>query len=188
MGDKAIHRSTVNVMSYSVLSEDFASDAAIVMTMHTAKLHSSRRMNFEVRVMVSQRRGRGIFVVSNPMPHKLRQERHLALRWSFEMDSVQNYKDAAPTALPKKLQWFLMQPRVRGGDEAFEKRMRLVRLAQKLRVKLAGDEKGMILEFNDFNQLAVGRQAAENKTGLFKFLAVGVVEFVAVAVAFVDHE
>ena len=29
-----------------------------------------------VNVMVSQRRGRGIFVVPNPKPHKLRQERH----------------------------------------------------------------------------------------------------------------
>ena len=41
------------------------------------------------------------------------------------MDSVQNYKDAAPTALPKELQRFLMQPRVRGGDKTLEQRMRL---------------------------------------------------------------
>jgi hypothetical protein len=34
--------------------------------------------------MVSQRRGRGIFVVSNPMPHKLRQERHMPLRGAWE--------------------------------------------------------------------------------------------------------
>lgn len=77
---------------------------------------------------------------------------------------------------------------VRGGDETLEQRMRLVRLAQKLRVKLARDEKRMVLEFNDFDQLAVGRQAAEHEPGLLEFFTVGVVEFVAVTVAFVDHE
>jgi hypothetical protein len=74
-------------MSHAVLSEDFASDAAIAMTMHNAKPHSGQGINFEVRVMVSKRRRRDIFVVSNPMPDKLRQERHIAdllmpLRWS----------------------------------------------------------------------------------------------------------
>ena len=44
---------------------------------------------------------------------------------------------------------------VRGGDEAFEKRMRLVRLAQKFGVELAGDEKWMILEFDHLHELAV---------------------------------
>src|ERR1017187_512131 len=77
---------------------------------------------------------------------------------------------------------------VRGGDETLEERMRLGRVAQKLRGKLARNKKRMVLEFNDFHELAVGRQAAENKAGFFKFIAVGVVEFVAVAVAFVDHE
>src|ERR1039458_9158558 len=107
-----------------------------------------------------------------------------------------NFGPKTPTGKePRKIGWprrRSQQPvvnvRVRGGYETLEQRMRLVRLAQKLRVKLARNEKRMVLEFDDFHELAVGRQAAENKPGLFKFLAVGVVEFVAVAVAFVDHE
>ena len=78
--------------------------------------------------------------------------------------------------------------RVRGGDETLEQRMRLVRLAQEFRMELAGDEKRMVLQLDDFHQLAVRRQAAEHETGLLEFVAVGVVEFVAVTVAFVDDE
>jgi hypothetical protein len=40
---------------------------------------------------------------------------------------------------------------VRGGDETLEQRVRLVRLAQKFRVELAGDEKGMAFEFDDLD-------------------------------------
>ena len=81
-----------------------------------------------------------------------------------------------------------MQPRVRGGDEALEQRMRLVRLALKFRMELARHEKRMILQFDDLDELAVGRQPAEHETGLLEFLAVGIVEFVAVPVPLVHHE
>ena len=113
----------------------------------------------------------------------------MPLRWSLEIwfgSQLQIYR--ASGAAKGRSQRLLVDVLVRGGDKTFEQRMRLVRLAQKLRVKLARNEKRMVLEFNDFDQLAVGRQAAENKTGLFKFLAVGVVEFVAMPVTLVHHE
>src|SRR5438309_11601512 len=39
---------------------------------------------------------------------------------------------------------------VAGGDETFEQRVRLVGFALKFRVKLAGDEKRMVLQFDHF--------------------------------------
>src|SRR2546423_2745923 len=45
----------------------------------------------------------------------------------------------------KRLQRFVMNVIVTGGDEAFEQRMRFVRLALKFRMKLAGNKEGMIL-------------------------------------------
>ena len=77
---------------------------------------------------------------------------------------------------------------VRRRDEALEQRMRLVRLAHEFRMELARNVKGMIFQFDDFHELAVGRRAAENEAGLLKFLAVVVVELVAMAMAFVDDE
>ena len=47
---------------------------------------------------------------------------------------------------------------------------------------------GWSWQFDDLHQLAVGRKAAEHKARLLEFFAVGVVEFVAVAVALVDDE
>src|SRR5256885_971860 len=49
---------------------------------------------------------------------------------------------------------------VRRGDEGFEQRMRLVRLAQELRVKLAREEKRVVRQLDDFDELAVGGHAA----------------------------
>lgn len=45
---------------------------------------------------------------------------------------------------------------VRGGDESLEQRVRLVRLALKFGVKLAGDKKWMVFEFDDLDEFAVG--------------------------------
>ena len=77
---------------------------------------------------------------------------------------------------------------VRGGDEAFEQRMRLVRLAHEFRVELARHKKGMVFQLDDFHQLAVGRKAAEHETGFLEFFAVAVVEFIAMAMAFIDDK
>jgi hypothetical protein len=56
---------------------------------------------------------------------------------------------------PLNLQRLVVDMLVRGGNEPLEQRMRLVRLAQKFRVELARDEKRMILEFDDFDELGV---------------------------------
>ena len=77
---------------------------------------------------------------------------------------------------------------VRGGNETFEQRMRLVRLAHEFRMELARDIKRMMGEFDDFHQLAVGRRAAENKASFLKFFAIRVIEFVAVAMTFLDDK
>lgn len=45
---------------------------------------------------------------------------------------------------------------MRGGDEALEQRMRLVRLALKFRMKLARDKKRMVFQFDDLDEFAVG--------------------------------
>ena len=52
-------------------------------------------------------------------------------------------------------------------------------------MKLAGDEPRMSRQFDDFHQ-AVGGQPGEHQPAVFKPLHIGVVEFIAVAVAFAD--
>ena len=53
---------------------------------------------------------------------------------------------------------------VGGGDEAFEQGMGLVGLALEFRMELAGHEKRMTGKFDQFDQLAVGRSAAEEQS------------------------
>ena len=77
---------------------------------------------------------------------------------------------------------------MRRRDETLEQRMRLVRLALEFRMELARDKKRMVFQFDDLDEFAVGRIAAENESGLLEFFAIGVVEFVAVTMAFVDDE
>src|SRR5271165_6784495 len=77
---------------------------------------------------------------------------------------------------------------VGGGDESFEQRMRRVGFALEFRVKLAAHVKWMSGQFDQLNQLAVRRGAAEEEARLLKRLPIMVVEFIAVTVAFVDHE
>jgi len=66
--------------------------------------------------------------------------------------------------------------------------MRLVRFAVKLRMKLAGDEKGMFCQFDDFNQFAIWSESAEDETRILKPFAIVVVELVTVAMPFVHNE
>lgn len=86
------------------------------------------------------------------------------------------------------LQWFVMNELVRGGDEPFEQRMRLVRLAQELRMELARQKERVILQFDDFNQLSIRRVAAENKAGFLESVAVSIVELEAMPVTFIHHK
>ena len=53
-------------------------------------------------------------------------------------------------------------------------------------MELAAQEPRVIGDFNDFHQRAIGGLAAENHAHIRKAFPVGVVEFVAVAVAFGD--
>ena len=59
---------------------------------------------------------------------------------------------------------------MRCRDEALEERMRLVRLAAKLGMKLAADEEGMLRQLQDLNQLAVRGLPAEGMGGMRTFL------------------
>src|ERR1039458_455529 len=77
---------------------------------------------------------------------------------------------------------------VSGGDETLEQRMRLVRFAQEFRVKLARQKKRMVFEFDHLDQFSVGRIAAQNESGFLELFAVGVVEFVAVTMPFVNDK
>ena len=55
-------------------------------------------------------------------------------------------------------------------------------------MKLAGHVKGVVLQLNQFHQLAVGRSSAENQPQFLESLPIGVVEFVTMAVPLVDQE
>jgi len=54
-----------------------------------------------------------------------------------------------------------MDPRMRCGNEAFEKRVRHVWFALELRMKLARDEKRMLRQLNNFYQLPIWSEAAK---------------------------
>src|SRR5438046_9956479 len=77
---------------------------------------------------------------------------------------------------------------MRGADEAFEEWMRLMRFAVEFGMELAGDEKWMLRQFDDFDELAVRREPAENVIGLLEPVAEGIVELVPVPMSFVHHE
>jgi len=78
-----------------------------------------------------------------------------------------------------------MNALMRGGDEAFEERVWLVRLAVEFRMELAGDEERMLWQFDDLDEFTIGRVAAESEVSLFKFFAISIIEFVAMAMALV---
>ena len=61
--------------------------------------------------------------------------------------------------------------------------MGFVGAAFEFRMELDADIKGMIREFNGFDQGAVRREAAEDQAAVRQQLAVSVVEFVAVTMA-----
>jgi len=77
---------------------------------------------------------------------------------------------------------------VTGGDETAKERVGRVGLAQEFGVELAGQEKRMILQFDEFDQLPIRRHATENEPSLLELSAVGVVELVAMAMTLVDDE
>ncbi len=82
----------------------------------------------------------------------------------------------------------MMDITVGGGDEAFEEGVGLVRFALEFWMELARDEEGVVFQLDDFDEFAVGRSAAKDEPGFFKFGPVGVIEFVAMPMPFVDQE
>ena len=77
---------------------------------------------------------------------------------------------------------------MRRGDEALEERMRRVGFALEFGVKLAGDEKRVGRKLDEFHQFSIGGRAAENKARGAKLFPIGVIEFVAMAVALIDDK
>src|ERR1051325_3137843 len=57
---------------------------------------------------------------------------------------------------PAPSQRTVMNVRVRSGNEGLQQRMRLVRLAAELGMKLRGDEERVVGQFDHLDQLAVG--------------------------------
>src|SRR5437764_10550478 len=86
------------------------------------------------------------------------------------------------------LQRLLVHPLMSRGDEPFEKRVRLVRFAVELRMKLAGDKEWVLRQLDDLNQLAIRSKAAEHKIRFSKPFAIGVIELVTMPMPFVHHE
>src|SRR5687768_7017474 len=82
----------------------------------------------------------------------------------------------------------VMNRSVARGNESTEQRMRCIRLAQEFRVKLACHKERMILQLDNLDQFSVRRRAAENKTGFLVLSPIGIVEFIAVTMAFIDEK
>ena len=81
-----------------------------------------------------------------------------------------------------------MYPLVGRGNEALEQRVRLMRLALKLRVKLAGNKEWMLRQFDDLYQFTIRGMAAEKEFCLTEFLPIGVVKLVTMPMPLVYHE
>ena len=81
-----------------------------------------------------------------------------------------------------------MDESVGGRDKALEERMRPVWFALEFGVELAGDEKGMVLQFNNLDQLAVRRRAAEYEARLLELFPERIVELVPMPVPLINKE
>src|SRR5205823_4724965 len=74
-----------------------------------------------------------------------------------------------------------------GPHKVAEQWMRAARSGAELRMKLRGHEPGMVPQLDDLHQPVVGRGAGEDHARLPHRLAIGVVEFEAMAMPFIDH-
>jgi hypothetical protein len=70
-------------------------------------------------------------------------------------------------------------------NEPHEQRMGLHRSGQKLRVELAADHEGMVLQLCNLHQLSVWGHPREGHPGFFEILFEGIIEFKAVAMPLV---
>src|SRR5262245_38979207 len=73
--------------------------------------------------------------------------------------------------------------RPRGADESTEERMTVPRRRGELRMELRREEPGVVGQLDDFHQ-AIAREPGETQARLPVALQVGIVELVAVPVAF----
>src|SRR4030042_6182166 len=64
------------------------------------------------------------------------------------------------------------------SDKRFEERMRTHRLGLELRMELAAEEPGMVLDLDDLDEGGLGVGAGERQAGLGQFILVGGREFV----------
>src|SRR6476646_3677850 len=74
----------------------------------------------------------------------------------------------------------------RRADKSAEQRMRAVRTRTVFRMELCCQEPGMILELDDFDQLAIRRQPAQHQSLCRQLFSVGVIELEAVPVSFAN--
>ena len=74
----------------------------------------------------------------------------------------------------------------RCGNEAAKEWMSPVGTALQLRVELAGEEPGVIRQFDQLHKPSVRRKARENQSGAGQQFPIDVVEFIPVAMALVD--
>lgn len=81
-----------------------------------------------------------------------------------------------------------MNAGVAGCNKSAKEWMRSVWLAQELGVILAGHVERMVLQLNEFNQIAIGRGSTEYHPCLFELLAVRIIKLVAVTMALIDQE
>ena len=65
-----------------------------------------------------------------------------------------------------------------GGDKRLKERMRLRRLRFEFRVILNRDEPRMLVQFDDFDEFAVGTGAGNYETAVDKAVAIFVVELI----------
>ncbi len=74
----------------------------------------------------------------------------------------------------------------RCGHESLKQRSRLVGPGLKFRVPLGSDKPGMFRQFAHLHNRSIWREARQAHTGLDEYLAKAVIDFIPVAVAFLD--
>ena len=133
---------------------------------------------FDCQIKVERKARKSMCDYRVSADHEVRQPARLG-------SPVDDREEAHPN---RNLQRPMMNERMRRGNEALEKRMRLVRLALKFGMELRGDEEWVRRDFDNLDQFAIRRRAAKNETGLLKLLTILVVELVTMAVALVNDE
>ena len=75
-----------------------------------------------------------------------------------------------------------------GSHKRQKQRMRRMRTGAPFRVKLGGDEKGVVRIFQDLHNALIRRRTSEDQTGSFDHIFIHIIKFVAVPEAFVRQD